>query len=160
MRLASACLLALVFAGNTSAEDWPRFRGPRADGTSAESDLPLKWGPKENIAWKVELPGMGASSPIVVGDRVFVTSFTGKVAKELVRHVLCFDRKGGKLLWKNSYAAPLPENDYVKQLTQHGFATSTPVSDGTRVYVHFGRDGVRAFDRNDTAGSDRAEPPV
>jgi outer membrane protein assembly factor BamB len=146
MRLASACLLALVVAGPVRAEDWPRFRGPRGDGTSAESDLPLKWGPKDNIAWKVALPGMGASSPIVVGDRIFVTCFSGKVAKELVRHVLCFDRKGGKLLWKNSYAAPLPENDYIKQLTQHGFATSTPVSDGTRVYVHFGRDGVRAFD--------------
>lgn len=146
MRFAYASLLAVVLAGAVGAEDWPRFRGPRGDGSSAEAELPLKWGPKENIAWKVELPGMGASSPIVVGERVFVTCFSGTLAKELVRHVLCFDKKSGKMLWKNSYPAPLPENDYEKQLRQHGFTTSTPVSDGSRVYVHFGRDGVRAFD--------------
>src|SRR5437870_434860 len=144
MRCALGYLMLCLFAGPLSAEDWPRFRGPRGNGTSAETDLRLKWGPKDNIAWKVELPGLGASSPIVVADRVFVTAFSGTMAKELVRHVLCVDRKSGKMLWKNSYAAPLPENDYVKQLTQHGFSTSTPISDGKHLYVHFGRDGVRA----------------
>src|SRR5438046_3058813 len=71
MRFASACLFAFVLAGDLRAEDWPRFRGPRGNGTSAEADLPLKWGPKDNIAWKVELPGLGASSPIVDGVRAF-----------------------------------------------------------------------------------------
>src|SRR5687767_11362833 len=149
MKTWSCCLVLLLCLTSTlSAEDWPRFRGPRGNGASAESALPVKWGPNENIAWKIELPGPGSSSPIVGGDRVFVTCFTGKEAKDIVRHVMCFDRAGGKMLWQNSYAAPQPENDYSKHLLQHGFATSTPVSDGARVYVHFGRDGVRAFDLN------------
>src|SRR2546426_7367523 len=110
MRLMNACLFVAVLAGDLGAEDWPRFRGPRGDGASTEAKLPLHWGAKENTAWKVELPGMGSSSPIVVGERVFVTCFSGTVAQEVVRHVLCFDRKTGKPLWKNSYPAPLPEN--------------------------------------------------
>ena len=142
----ASLLLLPVFSVALHAEDWPRFRGPRGDGTSSATTLPLKWGPKENIAWKVELPGPGSSSPIVVGNRVFVTCFTGKKAEEIVRHVMCFDRAGGKLLWKNSYPAPTPEMDYTGHLLQHGFTTSTPCSDGQRLYVHFGRDGVRAFD--------------
>jgi outer membrane protein assembly factor BamB len=136
-----ACLAAPL-----SADDWPCFRGPHGDGTSREASLPEKWGPTENIAWRVELPGPGSSSPIVVGRRVFVTCFTGTRAADIVRHVLCFDRRDGAMLWKKSYPAPLPERDYTGHLLQHGFTTSTPASDGTRVYVQFGRDGVRAFD--------------
>jgi outer membrane protein assembly factor BamB len=146
MRVALATLLLSSLGPALRAEDWPRFRGPRGDGTSSESTLPTKWGPNENIAWKVELPGPGSSSPIVLGQRVFVTCFTGKKAEEIVRHVICFDRSAGKPLWKNSYPAPLPEMDYSGHLLQHGFATSTPCTDGERLYVHFGRDGVRAFD--------------
>jgi len=128
------------------AENWPGFRGPRGDGISAEKDFPLKWGVKENIAWKVKLPGPGASSPIVWGNRLFLTCFTGKKAKEIVRHILCYDVKNGDLLWKKSYPAPLPENDYDSYVLQHGFTTSTPTTDGERLYVVFGRDGIRALD--------------
>ncbi|MCI0681972.1 MAG: PQQ-like beta-propeller repeat protein [Gemmataceae bacterium] len=144
--LSPALLSPALLAPDLRADDWPRFRGPRGNGAAAETTLPVKWGPKDNIAWKVELPGPGSSSPIVVGDRVYVTCFTGKQAAEIVRHVLCFDRAAGKLVWQKSFPAPQPENDYAKHLLQHGFATSTPVSDGERIYVHFGRDGVRAFD--------------
>jgi outer membrane protein assembly factor BamB len=141
-----ALVLIALLVNPLDAEDWPRFRGPHGDGSSGESKVPLKWGPKDNIAWKVELPGPGSSSPIVVGQRVLVTCFTGKKAEEIVRHVMCFDRASGKQLWKNSYPAPLPEMDYTGQLLQHGFTTSTPASDGERFYVQLGRDGVRAFD--------------
>src|SRR5260370_27853258 len=141
-----ALVLIPLLVNQHDAEDWPRFRGPSGNGVSGESKVPLKWGPKDNIAWMVELPGAGSSSPIVVGQRVLVTCFTGKKAEEIVRHVMCFDRGSGKQLWKNSYPAPLPEMDYTGQLLQHGFTTSTPASDGERFYVHFGRDGVRAFD--------------
>ncbi|MBI3407539.1 MAG: PQQ-like beta-propeller repeat protein [Planctomycetes bacterium] len=147
MRLACWALVLVTFlASPLGAEDWPSFRGPSGDGISGASKAPLKWGPMDNLAWKVELPGPGSSSPIVVGQRVLVTCFTGKKAEEIVRHVLCFDRAGGKLLWKNSYPAPLPEMDYTGRLLEHGFTTSTPASDGQRFYVQFGRDGVRAFD--------------
>lgn len=147
MRTTLATALALgCLAAPLRAEDWPRFRGPRGDGSSRETNVPLKWGPKENIAWKVELPGPGASSPIIIGRRVILSCFTGKRSAEMARLVLCYDRADGKLLWKRSYPAPLPENDYTGHLLQHGFATGTPVYDGTRLYVLFGRDGVRAFD--------------
>src|SRR5260370_37508631 len=141
-----ALVLITLLVNQLDAEDWPRFRGPSGNGVSGESKVPLKWGPKDNIAWRVELPGPGSSSPMVVGQRVLVTCFTGKKAEEIVRHVMCFDRNSAKQLWKNSYPAPLPEMDYTGQLLQHGFTTSTPASDGERFYVHFGRDGVRAFD--------------
>ena len=147
MTCAFAPLVVLCcLAAPPGADDWPRFRGPNGDGTSPERAVPETWGPAENVAWKVELPGPGASSPVVLGRRVFLTCFTGTSAAELVRHVLCFDRGRGELRWKRSYPAPLPECDYTGQLRQHGFATSTPTTDGACLYVQFGRDGVRALD--------------
>src|ERR1041384_7773470 len=121
-------------SAGSAAADWPCFRGPRGNGVADEQTIPLTWGPKENVAWKVALPGPGASSPVVWGDRVFVTSFTGVKASEVVRHVLCFERQTGKKLWQKEFKAPLPENDYKAQVSQHGLTTSTPVMDGKRLY--------------------------
>lgn len=133
-------------AARLTADDWPAFRGPNGNGVSPEKSLPLAWGPEKNIAWKVKLPGPGASSPIVCGDRVFVTCFTGTKASEIVRHVLCVDRKTGNKRWHKEFPAPLPENDYKAQVAQHGLATSTPVTDGERLFVFFGRGGMQALD--------------
>src|SRR5438132_897192 len=97
-------LLALVTLASTAsglaAADWPGFRGPRGDGVANDKTFPLHWGPKDNLAWKAALPGPGASSPIVSGDRVFVTAFSGTKASEIIRHILCFDRTTGKKLWQ------------------------------------------------------------
>jgi hypothetical protein len=102
----------------------------------------------------VELPGPGASSPIVVGDRVFVTCYSGYgldaadsgELSRLERHLLCLNRATGETIW--SYDAPAEgrESNYVDFLVRHGYATSTPTSDGERVYVFFGTSGVRALD--------------
>ena len=73
------------------------------------------------MAWKVKLPGPGASSPVVKGERVFVTCFTGMKGPELVRHLLCIERKTGKVLWEQKRPALQPENDYAGQRLQHGF---------------------------------------
>jgi glucose dehydrogenase len=100
------------------------------------------------MAWKVKLPGPGASSPVIQGDRVYVTCFTGTKAKELVRILMCLERKTGKILWEQKRPAPQPENDYTGHLLQHGFATGTPIVEGDRVYVNFCRGGVFAFDRD------------
>lgn len=127
-------------------DTWPAFRGPGGNGVCAETTLPLHWGPKDNIAWTAPLPGPGASSPVVWGDQVFVTCFTGKAAKEIVRHVFCFDRRTGEKRWQRDFPAPLPENDYSNQVSQHGLATSTPTTDGQRLYLFFGRGGVHALD--------------
>ena len=147
MRYLVVPLLALLCGSSWSAAaDWPGFRGPFGNGVSAEKDFPLTWGPKENLAWKVPLPGPGTSSPIICGERVFVTCFTGTMASELVRHVLCFDRQTGHKHWQRDFPAPLPENDYKRQVLQHGLTTSTPVTDGQRLFVYFGRGGLFAFD--------------
>jgi outer membrane protein assembly factor BamB len=136
------------------AADWPQFRGPGGLGIAADKGLPVTWSDNSNLVWKTELPGPGASSPIVVGNRVFLTCYSGYGLPgkhpgnraDLKRHLLCVDRKSGKLLWKRDMDAVQPEQDYDAQLRLHGYATSTPVSDGKRVYVFFGMTGVLAFD--------------
>ena len=77
------------------AGNWPGWRGPEGIGVSADKDLPLRWGTDENVRWRVDLPGPGNSSPVVWGDRVFVTQ---AVEDENRRTVMCFDRANGKLL--------------------------------------------------------------
>lgn len=143
-------LSSALFAGwvTPALADWPGFRGPGHQGHAGPGDFPVRWGSDENVAWKVKLPGPGASSPVVQGERVFITCFTGKKAKELVRFLICVNRKTGKILWEEKRPAPLPENDYAGQILQHGFATGTPMIDGERVYVNFCRGGVFAFDLN------------
>src|SRR6516162_2711401 len=79
------------------AEEWPQWRGPRGDGTSHETGLPLRWSTTENVRWKVAVPGTGHSSPVVWGDRIFLSTC---LEKERQRLLLCFDRVGGKLLWQ------------------------------------------------------------
>ncbi len=152
-------LLAVIFLGslvtNLSATDWSRFRGPNGSGVAGgESALPVEWSETQNLQWKVDLPGPGSSGPIVVGDRVFVTCWSGYgLSREnpgdqqnLKRHLLCLDRKSGETLWERTIEAVLPEDEYGGMFAEHGYASHTPASDGERVYVFFGKSGVLAFD--------------
>lgn len=125
------------------AEDWPGFRGPRGDGTSADTQVPTTWSASENVTWKVKLPGAGFSSPIVVGKRVLVTAYSGR-DDNVQRHLLCYDRATGKQLWKQSVAGVADGGE--GSFYHHGQASHTPVSDGKNVYVMFGSSGVRAYD--------------
>jgi hypothetical protein len=153
-RLPSLAALALVLSltAPVAAGDWAGFRGPRASGLSDERGLPLTWSDTENVAWKAKLPGPGASSPIVWGDRVFVTSYSGYGGSRqgdlarLKRHLVCVDRHRGSVLWTTEVPARLPELEWAMPIAQHGYATSTPVTDGERVYVYFGKSGVLAYD--------------
>jgi hypothetical protein len=140
-----------------SASDWARFHGPDGSGVSPDAQpFPVKWSETGNLKWKRKLPGPGSSSPIVVGQRVFVTCWTGygtdrdNVGNEedLRRHLVCLDRRTGEVLWDQSVEPVLPEDPYSGNFTQHGYASHTPVSDGQRVYVFFGKTGVLAFDRD------------
>src|SRR5688572_20918784 len=89
--------LGLMFClGAALAGDWPAWRGPRGDGI-AEGKAPLKWSATENVAWKAEVPGVGHSSPVVVGGRVLLTTY---LAKGDERVLLCYDRATGKELWR------------------------------------------------------------
>jgi outer membrane protein assembly factor BamB len=146
-------LLIVISPALAVAADWPQFRGPGGLGIAAkEQGLPLKWDDETNIAWKVALPGPGSSSPIVVGERVLLTCYSGYgVAKkegdlaDLRRHLLCYDR-AGKPLWKKDVTAQAKDYPYSSFLTNHGYASSTPASDGRNVFVFFGVAGVLAYD--------------
>ena len=138
------------------AEDWPRFRGPMGSGVAnSGTAVPSTWSPKANLAWKVEMPGPGASSPIIVGNKAFVTCYSGYgldqsnpgELENLVRHLVCVDMQTGKKLWQKDVKVVLPEDPYSGiGVTAHGYASHTPVSDGKNVYAFFGKSGVHAFD--------------
>ncbi|MDE0866516.1 MAG: PQQ-binding-like beta-propeller repeat protein [Rubripirellula sp.] len=150
------CMLAALLSAGVCEADWPRFRGPNGTGIATDSsETPVKWSPSENLRWKVELPGPGASSPIIVGERVFVTCYSGygtsrnDVGKieDLKRHLVCVDRAKGEILWTKTIPATLPEDPYNGMgIPAHGYASHTPVSDGERVYAFFGKSGVVCFD--------------
>lgn len=145
---------AIAFLGALAAlgADWPCFRGPGGRGASEERGLPVRWTATENVLWKKQLPGPGASSPVVSRGRVFVTCYSGYgVGKggrleDLRRHLLCLDAKSGEMLWQRDVAAKLPEARSNRFLDEHGYASSTPAVDGERVYVFFGTTGTLAFD--------------
>ena len=137
------------FASNEK-NDWVAFRGPGGQGVSTAKALPVEWSESENIAWKIPMPGPGASSPIVFKDHIYISCYSGFFVpgesagsqKELKRHLLCLDRKSGKTLWEKSVAAKLPEEDSIRD---HGFAASTPAADEDHVFCFFGKTGVIAF---------------
>jgi hypothetical protein len=90
-------IAAFSIATTTRAEDWLSFRGPRGTGISTDKAIPLTWGEKTNVRWRVELPDRGNSTPVLCGDRVFVTQ---AVTKDKRRTLLAFDLKTGKKLWQ------------------------------------------------------------
>jgi outer membrane protein assembly factor BamB len=152
-RLAAVALLVSGLCLVVGA-DWRQFRGPGGLGTSAEKGLPLEWSSQKNLVWKTPLPGPGGSSPVTVGDRVFVTCYSGYAldAKvpgkmdDLRRHVVCVDRGSGKILWTKVFQPVLPEHAYRGEGSYHGYSSSTPVTDGERLYVFFGKSGVYCLD--------------
>ncbi len=130
MRLLLLLMLIAVSSSIALCENWPAWRGPRGDGTSQESKVPLQWSATRNVVWKTPIPGKGHASPIVWGDRIFVvTAFE----EQQQRLLLCIDRADGKVLWQRVVLeAPL---ERLHKLNSH--ASSTPATDGERVYVSF-----------------------
>jgi outer membrane protein assembly factor BamB len=132
-----------------------RFRGTDGSGSSANVDIPTEWSAQTNLKWKAEMPGAGSSTPIVVGDRVYVTCYSGYGTdfnstgnqKSLARHLIALDLNTGKEIWKASVASTSTEDQFQGFLTEHGYATSTPTSDGENIYAFFGKSGVFAFDK-------------
>ena len=146
MLLASACTGLLLAAGPGWAGNWPQWRGPTGVGLTDETDLPLTWGGKknENLLWKVKLEGRGYSSPIVWGDRVFVTTTLPQSAEEVkdkatpTHYVTCYRTADGQKLWR-THVPPGP-------FRVDNYAVPTPATDGKLVFAWFGSATLAALD--------------
>jgi len=153
-----------------SEGSWPQWRGPSGQGTTTEKNLPSEWGAGTNIKWKTSIPGRGHSSPIVWGNKIFLTTaIEGEVVPgaKAVKHmdgdkeyvhpdsvgadhkqqfkVVCIDRVSGKILWQQTAFEGTPYDDRHRKSS---FASSTPTTDGKMVYAFFGTEGLYAFDMN------------
>ncbi len=160
-----ACAWALAGAARGEGLDnWPHWRGPLANGTAPKADPPVTWDAATNIKWKVELPGRGSATPIVWGDRVFVVTaiktdrvagpndlpkadpqFEKKTTAPRNFHqfvVLCYDRKDGSLLWKDTANEAVPHEGHHET---HSYAAGSPTTDGQSLYVSFGSFGIYCY---------------
>ncbi len=121
---------AVLAPGRAGAENWPAWRGPRGDGTSLEKSAPVHWSVGSNIAWKIEIPGVGHASPIVWDERIFMVTALPETQE---RVVLCLDRHNGGILWRKIVVSSPLERKH----SLNSYASSTPATDGESVYVSF-----------------------
>ncbi len=154
-----AALTLFATLASANAPEWPQWRGPFNNGMAA-GDAPLQWGAND-ITWQREIPGRGHSTPVVSGNRMFLTTAvpTGKGtppatagragggADAGLEHrfdVLAIDRATGKTLWQRTAAVATPHEGYHR--IYGSFASNSPVTDGTRVFAFFGSRGLYAYD--------------
>lgn len=126
-------------AASSNAGDWPAWRGPTGQGVSDEQRLPLTWSETENVKWKIPLENPGNSTPIIWGNRIFLTQ-AKKGGSE--RSLFCYDRATGKQLWKKDVEYAEKERNW----TPDWYANLSPVTDGQRVVVSFGSAGMHCYD--------------
>lgn len=126
-------LPSLLIAGN-----WPAWRGAEGSGVANENGLPTKWSATENVRWKVPLPEAGNSTPVVWGNRIFLTQPAGKDKRTL----MCLDRKTGKMLWQKAVTGQPNEDTH----DTNPYCSATPVTDGERVIVWYGSAGMHCYD--------------
>ncbi|MCI0535598.1 MAG: PQQ-like beta-propeller repeat protein [Verrucomicrobiales bacterium] len=130
------------------AEDWPQFRGPTGQGLSAERRLPVEWSSEKNVAWKMFVPGLAWSSPVVWRGQIYLTSaLTNNAGAGPSLHALCLEAKSGRLRWD----VEVFTSSQTKPGAIHGknsHASPTPVIENDRLYVHFGPHGTAGLDLN------------
>jgi outer membrane protein assembly factor BamB len=167
--VALACAVStLSFINRASAANWPQWRGPGGQGISAEKNLPAEWSSTKNIKWKTKILGRSHSSPIVWGNRIFLTTaiegvlvpgakaVTHTAGGQVFLHpdsvgadhkqtfkVLCLDRESGKIIWEQTAFEGTP---YDNRHRKSSYAASTPATDGKLVYAFFGTEGLYAYD--------------
>ncbi len=130
----------LLFVGYAWAGNWPAWRGPHGTGLSDETSLPLHWSTNENVRWRVPLPDRGNSTPVIWGNRVFITqAIDGKPVHR--RTLICFDRSTGKLLWQTGIDVTEREPTH----ETNPYCSASPAIDGERLFVSFGAAGLYAY---------------
>ena len=154
-------VLFLFTALGFSSDQWPQFRGPQSTGVADDPNLPDTWSTTRNVVWKTEIPGSGWSSPVVWGNRIFLTSVISTVSPEAPKKGLYFggnregiptdehrwmvyavDWKTGKIIWEREVHRGAPTSSHHLKNT---YASETPVTDGERVYAYFGNLGLFVF---------------
>ncbi len=165
--LLSSVMLLNSTAGSSAAPNWPQWRGPGGQGISTEKNLPTEWSATKNIKWKTPIAGRGHSSPIVWGNRIFLTTaIEGAIVPgaKAVKHmdgdkeflhpdsvgadhkhtfkVICLNADTGKILWDQTAYEGTP---YDNRHRKSSFASSTPATDGKLVYAFFGTEGLYAY---------------
>ena len=138
--LTMICLLAV----RPQAGNWPAWHGPSGSGVSPETQLPVRWSARENVLWKVPLPDRGNSSPIVWGDRVFITQ---AIERESRLAVVCLNRANGRILWQ----AGIAHSEKAPTHDANPYGSASPVTDGERVIAWFGSAGIYCYDLNGKA---------
>ncbi|MBM3970863.1 MAG: serine/threonine protein kinase [Planctomycetes bacterium] len=142
------CTLAIGLLGfmvaSVSAGDWAEFRGPTGQGHATASKLPTQWSSSKNVAWKTSIAGLGWSSPIVVGDRIYLTTAvpTGDgEKKDQSLRTICLNAATGKSVWDKEIF--LQDGKTAKPIhSKNSHASPTPISDGKHLFVHFGAQGT------------------
>lgn len=149
LTLAAASLLVLSTGDSLGGSEpeaarktanWPCWRGPSGQGYAQDRAVPLTWSESENLLWKTDLPGHGNSSPIIWGDRIFLTAASQNGDD---RYVVCVSAADGKILWKQVASNKAPAG---KTHDWNGYASSSCVTDGSRVYAFFGTPGLFCYD--------------
>jgi len=161
MKLVTILIAISAFAADSN---WPQFRGPEASGVGAGSP-PVSWEVEsgKNILWKTEIPGLGHSSPVIWGEKLFLTSAVAATGESKLKvglygdimsvpdegaqkfNVYCIDRKTGKILWERTAASGVPK---IKRHPKSTHASPTPATDGKHLVVSFGSEGLFAYDLN------------
>ena len=144
LRIASLFSVIILFASSAYAEEWAQFRGPEGQGVSASKGLPVEWSETKNVAWKQEIPGKGWSSPVVVGDHVYLTTAVSGGEGVSLR-ALALSTASGKIEWDVELFRP--NGAIAKAMHQkNSLASSTPIVADGKLYVHFGHMGTAALD--------------
>src|SRR5258708_2000221 len=158
-----AWCMAWIGLGRAAAESWPQFRGVNASGVSTSATAPLRWnGEKgEGVLWKTEIPGLGLASPVVFGDRIYITTAISSDPSVSVKHGLygstepaadvskhqwkgyALDRKTGKVVWERLAHEGVPKTKRHPKSTQ---ASCTAATDGQHVVAYFGSEGLFVYD--------------
>ncbi len=149
-----AMLICCLWSSAVCAENWPRFLGVNGSASSSDArNLPVTWSETENIVWKSNLPGPGASSPVIWGDRIFLTCYSGYGLSvdspgdrnDLKRHIVCLNKADGAILWTRTIPAEHGAALYQGATADHGYASHNLATDGQSVYVHIPLHGVVAY---------------
>lgn len=142
-RWMSAAVVLLVVGHQACGADWPDFRGPTTQGHSEARRLPVKWSDTDNVVWKTGIPGLGWSSPVLAGDKLFITTAVpaGENAQSL--RIVCVNARQGTVLWNNEL---FRTDGPVEMHKKNSHASASPLIDDGRVYVHFGPHGTAAVD--------------